>query len=149
MHAIIIDENKFIQSHSDKFRTPESILVDSIPDVEDPEKIFCYQYIEGEFIFNADKWAEIEAFRAEQEAARIKAEEEAAEAERIAEIECEIDALKAEISASDYKIIKCYEYAMNGLDLPYDAAELHESRQALRNKINEREKELILQEDKE
>ena len=42
----------------------------------------------------------------------------------------------------DWKISKYYEYILSGLDSPYDIAELHEKRQAMRDRINELE-ELI------
>ena len=42
-----------------------------------------------------------------------------------------------ELADTDYKIIKCYEYQLNHLDLPYDVELLHQQRQALRDKINE------------
>lgn len=48
-----------------------------------------------------------------------------------------IDELKAELAATDYKIIKCSEYRLAGLDMPYDVAELNGQRQALRDQINE------------
>ena len=47
-----------------------------------------------------------------------------------------IEELQSQLSESDYKIIKCYEYALAGLDLPYDVVKLHEERQLLRDKIN-------------
>lgn len=47
--------------------------------------------------------------------------------------------LKGELSDTDYKIIKCIEYQLAGLDLPYDIAELHAQRQAIRDEINELE----------
>lgn len=51
----------------------------------------------------------------------------------------EIIRLKDELAATDYKIIKCSEYNLAGSVLPYDIAELHTTRQALRNRINELE----------
>lgn len=51
----------------------------------------------------------------------------------------EIWRLKDELSATDYKIIKCSEYNLAGSALPYDIAELHATRQALRDRINELE----------
>lgn len=128
MNAIFIDENNYIIDISDKFRKPGSILVNEIPNEEDPDKLKCYQYIEGNFKFDADKWAEIEAKRAENE--------------RINSIHAEIDSLKGKIESTDYQIIKCYEYAMNGLDSPYDPKELHAERQAFRDRINELEESL-------
>nr|WP_288892982.1 hypothetical protein [uncultured Alistipes sp.] len=52
----------------------------------------------------------------------------------------EIEALKAELSNSDYKVIKCYEAAIIGEKMPYDAAVIHAERQSIRDKINELEK---------
>ena len=51
----------------------------------------------------------------------------------------EIEMLKAELSATDYKIIKCSEAQLVGETLPYDIAVLHAERQALRDRINELE----------
>ncbi|MEG1777466.1 MAG: hypothetical protein RR209_00685 [Angelakisella sp.] len=48
----------------------------------------------------------------------------------------QINELKTRISATDYKIIKCSEYQLAGLPLPYDVATLHSERQALRDEIN-------------
>ena len=48
----------------------------------------------------------------------------------------EIAFLESELSATDYKIIKCYEYSLAGLDLPYDISKLHQERQEIRDKIN-------------
>lgn len=50
-----------------------------------------------------------------------------------------ISELKAQLTETDYKIIKCSEYQLAGLDLPYDIAELHATRQAMRDEINELE----------
>lgn len=47
--------------------------------------------------------------------------------------------LKAELSATDYKIIKCSECNLAGEPLPYDINELHATRQAIRDEINELE----------
>lgn len=48
-----------------------------------------------------------------------------------------IDELKQQLADTDYKIIKCYEYQMAGLELPYDIQALHAERQAIRDKIAE------------
>ncbi|MBQ1997380.1 MAG: hypothetical protein II238_02955 [Alphaproteobacteria bacterium] len=47
--------------------------------------------------------------------------------------------LKAQLDSTDYKIIKCSEYSLAGIELPYDIAALHAERQVLRDKINELE----------
>ena len=54
----------------------------------------------------------------------------------------EIERLKSELQASDYKVIKCAEALTIGADMPYDVASLHNERQALRDKINELESEV-------
>jgi len=125
MFAIMIDENNYLKSHSSKYRTPGSILVDQIPNESDPEKLKCYQYIDDTFVFDADKWAAIEAER--EEAARIEG------------VKQQIESLKATLESTDYQVIKCYEYSLNGLEMPYDIAQLHEERQALRDQINDLE----------
>ena len=128
MYAITLDENQYLKSYSSKFRTPGSILVDQIPNESNSDKMRCYQYIDETFVFDADKWAGIEAERAEN--ARIEG------------VTQEISTLKAQIQATDYQIIKCYEYALLDLGLPYDVEALHAERQALRDQINELEKQL-------
>lgn len=54
------------------------------------------------------------------------------------ELVADIKTLKAcelDLQESDYKIIKCYEYFLVGLDLPYDIEALHSEREALREEI--------------
>ena len=47
-----------------------------------------------------------------------------------------IQEMKDELSSTDYKIIKCYEAYLVGEVMPYNAQELHSSRQTLRDNIN-------------
>jgi hypothetical protein len=54
-------------------------------------------------------------------------------------IVAEINRLKSELTATDYQVIKSYEYALTGQSLPYDLNGLHSERQLLRNRINELE----------
>ena len=54
----------------------------------------------------------------------------------------EIERLKSELQESDYKVIKCAEAMTIGAELPYNMTELHNERQALRDKINELEKSM-------
>lgn len=53
-------------------------------------------------------------------------------AEKIAE-------LKKQLSATDYKVIKCAECQLLGQEMPYDVAALHAERQAIRDEINKLE----------
>jgi len=55
----------------------------------------------------------------------------------------EIEALKAELSNSDYKIIKCYEASLTRATSQYDIEKLHDQRQNIRDKINALEALLI------
>lgn len=50
--------------------------------------------------------------------------------------EDKIRELKSELAATDYQIIKCSECQLLGQPMPYDVAELHEKRQAIRDEIN-------------
>lgn len=47
-----------------------------------------------------------------------------------------IDAIKAELSETDYQVIKCYEASLVGEELPYDIKALHEDRNEKRAQIN-------------
>lgn len=47
--------------------------------------------------------------------------------------------LKQALADSDYKVIKCAEAQMAGVELPYNITELHTERQELRDMINELE----------
>lgn len=51
-------------------------------------------------------------------------------------IQGEIDAIKAELSETDYQVIKCYEASLVGEELPYDIKALHEDRNDKRAQIN-------------
>lgn len=51
----------------------------------------------------------------------------------------EIERLKNILSDGDYKITKCYEANLLGKQLPYNIADLHTQRQAIRDQINELE----------
>lgn len=44
--------------------------------------------------------------------------------------------LEAELSSSDYKISKCMEAVLMGLDMPYDIVEIHRQRKQQRDRIN-------------
>lgn len=61
----------------------------------------------------------------------------AKETEKKENADAEIERLQEELNNADYKIIKCSEYQLAGLEIPYDIAELHRNRQELRDRINE------------
>lgn len=48
----------------------------------------------------------------------------------------EIEKLKNKLTDTDYKVIKCYEAALVGGEMPYDVQKMHTERQEIRNEIN-------------
>lgn len=60
----------------------------------------------------------------------------------ISKLNSQIESIKLTLTATDYKIIKCSEYQLAGLDAPYDITTLHTERQALRDQINDLETQL-------
>lgn len=104
------------------------------------EEFYIGQIFEGSYSPAAACWANANNAYIEKigdKRYEIKAVPEPTEEEikqtRIAE-------LKEQLNSTDYKIIKCSECSLAGIDLPYDITELHAERQALRDKINELEK---------
>ena len=69
-------------------------------------------------------------------------EEELARQQQISQVTAQIDDLKARIAASDYKVIKTYEYTLLGEQTEYDMEAVHAERQALRDQINSLETQL-------
>lgn len=67
---------------------------------------------------------------------------EQARQQQISQVIAQIDDLKARIAASDYKIIKTYEYTLLGEQTEYDIEAVHAERQALRDQINALETQL-------
>ena len=78
----------------------------------------AYKLVDGALVLDDDKLAEMLA------------------SEKKAENDVEIARLKAELAATDYQIIKCSECQLLGQPMPYDVAELHAQRQAIRDEIN-------------
>lgn len=58
-------------------------------------------------------------------------------ADEIEQLEQEIISLEWALKATDYEIIKCYEYEKSGMKAPYDMDAIHKERQAKRDRINE------------
>lgn len=62
--------------------------------------------------------------------------------QQIRQVTAQINDLKARIAASDYKVIKTYEYTLLGKQAEYDMEAVHAERQALRDQINVLETQL-------
>jgi len=76
---------------------------------------------------------------------KVPTEEELAEQKRLEQImqlEFEISNLKNQLTSSDYKIIKGYEYSLVNKNAEYNMDELHDERQAIRDQINKLEKDM-------
>lgn len=84
-------------------------------------------------------------YQEQKDTVEVEPEEEREVSEQqteLDELRAQILLLKNQLEASDYKIIKAYEYSILGKQTEYDLEELHKQRQALRNAINEGELEL-------
>ena len=60
--------------------------------------------------------------------------------QEIRNLTCQLNSSSSPIG--DWKIAKCYEYQLAGLEAPYDINELHAVRQAIRQRINDLQAEL-------
>ena len=67
---------------------------------------------------------------------------EMAKQEQIRQVTAQINDLKVQIAASDYKVIKTYEYSLLGEQAEYDMETVHAARQNLRDQINALETQL-------
>lgn len=128
MFAIILDENNYIKSYSERFRKPKSILVNKIPDELDIEKLCCYQLIDGNFVFDAEKWASIEAEREENA--------------KKTEISDHIASLEAEMKYIIEKSIECMISLLLVKTPPYDLKELYENYRKISAEIEDFKKQL-------
>lgn len=116
---ILLDENNYYTgSYAIVGSINGGVEVTELPPVEDNQKMLAYKLENEKWIFDEEKYQEI---------LNIEAEEEK---------QAKIKELQSELNESDYKIIKCNEYKLAGLELPYDIEELHKQRQALRDEIN-------------
>lgn len=122
-HKLLVDENS---NNIIGFGNSETKVKEIYAEVEDLdyEKLNCSKIIDGQVVFDEKKY-------------------------KLTHIKNEIAGTKAILSKTDYQIIKCMEYFLlnvklpEGLELPYDIKTIHESKQTLRDKINELEREEI------
>lgn len=102
---------RILSATFEKYASSNAVLVDTLPEGD----ITDYRYQDGQYVYDPIP------------------EPEPTVEEKITE-------LKAQLSATDYKIIKCSEASLVGEELPYDIITLHAERQALRDQINLLEK---------
>jgi hypothetical protein len=120
---VLVNEDGFIDSY---FLDPQPMAIEiTLEDGFDISKLQYCKYENGKLIYSQERESALK-------------EQEAKDKSQCATKQ-EIESLKAELTETDYKIIKCSEYQLAGLELPYDIATLHAERQALRDRINELE----------
>lgn len=115
---VLLKDNYFTGSYARVGDIEGGIEVSELPPTQDSKKMLAYKLENENWVFDENKYQEI---------LNVEAEEEK---------QAKIKELQSELNESDYKIIKCNEYELAGLELPYDIEELHKQRQALRDEIN-------------
>lgn len=128
MKALLDNEGYFTGDYAIIGDMEGSVEVESLPNETDETKLRCYKLQDEKWIFDGDKYGKLK-----EKETKIHILEN--NQKRILE-------LKEELSASDYKIIKCQECLMSGEELPYDINELHAERQSKRDEINRLEWEI-------
>ena len=116
---VLLKDNYFTGIYTVNGKLEGGIEVNELPPEKDSNKMLAYKLVKNKWVFNENKYQEILNYEAEEEK------------------QTKIKELQSELNESDYKIIKCNEYELAGLELPYDIEELHKQRQALRDEINE------------
>lgn len=115
---VLLKDNYFTGNYAKIGDIDGGIEVKELPPMEDNQKMLAYKLENEKWVFDENKYQEILNSKAEEEK------------------QAKIKELQSELNESDYKIIKCNEYKLSGLELPYDIEELHTQRQALRDEIN-------------
>jgi hypothetical protein len=117
---ILLDENNyFTGSYAIVGDIEGGIEINELPPYKTIEEQTSCKYENSKWIFDEEKYQEIQ----NQKSAEEK--------------EQKIVELQSQLNETDYKIIKCNEYSLAGLELPYDIETLHKERQAIRDKINQ------------
>lgn len=115
---VLLKDNYFTGIYTVNGKLEGGIEVNELPPEKDSNKMLAYKLVKNKWVFDENKYQEILNQEAEEEK------------------QAKIKELQSELNESDYKIIKCNEYELAGLELPYDIEELHKQRQALRDEIN-------------
>lgn len=113
--------NYYTGNYANTGNVKNGIKVNSLPPYSEIEKQMSCKYINGNWIYDENRYQEI------------------LQQKSIEERQAQISILKEQLNQTDYKIIKCSEYQLAGIDMPYDVVVLHQERQALREQINELE----------
>lgn len=103
----LADDGRILSATYEEYATEVMLIVDALPE----GSITDYRYVDGVYIYDPIP-------------------------EPGPSVEEQIAELKAQLTATDYKVIKCSEAQMAGEPLPYNIVALHAERQALRDQIN-------------
>nr|DAZ62896.1 MAG TPA: Protein of unknown function (DUF2977) [Caudoviricetes sp.] len=118
MNILLDEQGYFTGNYAVEGKIVGGVEISELPPYEDMKKQISCKFENEKWIFDEEKYQEI-LNRETKEKKQAKIKE-----------------LQSELNESDYKIIKCNEYKLAGLELPYDIEELHKQRQALRDEIN-------------
>lgn len=118
MNILLDEQGYFTGNYAVKGKIVGGVEISELPPYEDMKKQISCKFENEKWIFDEEKYQEILKQEAEEEK------------------QAKIKELQSELNESDYKIIKCNEYKLAELELPYDIEELHKQRQALRDEIN-------------
>ena len=118
MNILLDEQGYFTGNYADKGKIVGGVEISELPPYKDIRRQISCKFENEKWIFDEEKYQEILKQEAEEEK------------------QAKIKELQSELNESDYKIIKCNEYKLAELELPYNIAELHKERQALRDEIN-------------
>lgn len=118
MNILLDEQGYFTGNYAVKGKIVGGVEVSELPPYKDIKKQISCKFENEKWVFDENKYQEILNSKAEEKK------------------QAKIKELQSELNESDYKIIKCNEYKLAGLELPYDIEELHKQRQALRDGIN-------------
>ena len=93
------------------------INCDSLPPSTGIEQM-SYKLVNNEWVYDDSKFQELNVIKQKENNFII------------------IEEKKRQLAMSDYKIIKCYESQLLGVDMPYDFITLINERNTIRNEIN-------------
>lgn len=118
MNILLDEQGYFTGNYAIEGKIVGGVEISELPPYEDMKKQISCKLENEKWIFDEEKYQEILNQEAEEEK------------------QAKIKELQSELNESDYKIIKCNEYKLAGLELPYDIEKLHKQRQVLRDEIN-------------
>lgn len=118
MNILLDEQGYFTGNYAIEGKIVGGVEISELPPYKDIRRQISCKFENEKWIFDEERYQEILDKDAEEEK------------------QAKIKELQSKLNESDYKIIKCNEYKLAGLEIPYDIEELHKQRQALRDEIN-------------